>query len=251
MIQLHHVEKRYGEFQALHPLDLRVEAGEVFGFLGPNGAGKTTTIRMLAGVLMPTAGRIEIDGVDLAVDPVECRRRTGFIPDRPYLYDKLTAREFLQFIGRVYRMPPALVASRTEQLLADNQLSHRADELIEAYSHGMKQRLVLSAALLHDPKVLIVDEPMVGLDPHGARRIKALFRELAGRGRTVFLSTHSLDVAQEVCDRVGILYGGRLVALGAIDEMLSGKHGDTLEQVFLRLTEEEANAEPADDGHTH
>lgn len=245
MIRVEGVEKRYGSFQALHPLDLHVRPGEVFGFLGPNGAGKTTTIRMFAGVLSPTAGRIVIDGVDLARDPVESKRRVGYVPDRPYLYDKLTAREFLKFIGRVYGMDPAAVAARADALLAENQLLDRADELIEAYSHGMKQRLVLSAALLHEPRALIVDEPMVGLDPHGARRIKALFRRLADEGRTVFLSTHSLDVAEEVCDRVGILYRGRLVALGTVDEMMHGRTGANLEEVFLKITEEEGQASAA------
>ncbi len=242
MIRLEAVEKRYGSFQALQPLDLHVHAGEVFGFLGPNGAGKTTTIRMLAGVLTPTSGRILIDGIDIVEEPVESKRRVGYIPDRPYLYDKLTAREFLQFVGGIYGMDPARTAERGDMLLADNDLLVRADELIEAYSHGMKQRLVLSAALLHEPRVLIVDEPMVGLDPHGARRIKERFREVADSGRTVFLSTHSLDTAQEVCDRVGILYKGRLVALGAVDELLSGHDSTDLEQVFMQITEEEAGA---------
>ncbi len=242
MIRVEGVEKRYGSFQALHRLDLHVRPGEVFGFLGPNGAGKTTTIRMFAGVLTPSAGRIIIDGVDLAQDPVESKRRVGYVPDRPYLYDKLTAREFLRFIGRIYGMDAATIVRRTEQLLGENQLLDRADELIEAYSHGMKQRLVLASALLHDPKALIVDEPMVGLDPHGARRIKALFRRLADEGRTVFLSTHSLDVAEEVCDRVGILYRGRLVALGTVSEMRAGRAGANLEEVFLQITEEEAQA---------
>jgi ABC-2 type transport system ATP-binding protein len=241
MIRLQGVEKRYGDFQALHPLDLHVQEGEVFGFLGPNGAGKTTTIRILAGVLSPTQGEVWINGINLKTEPVECRRRSGFIPDRPFLYEKLTAREFLQFIGGIYKMDPHTVADRSAQLLCDNGLEDRADELIEAYSHGMKQRLVLSAAMLHDPPVLIVDEPMVGLDPHGARRIKQLFRDLAAEGRTVFLSTHSLDVAQEVCDRVGILYRGRLVALDTVDALL--KRSDTdLETVFLRITEEEERA---------
>lgn len=239
MIRIEGVEKRYGSFVALQPLDLHVRAGEVFGFLGPNGAGKTTTIRMLAGVLTPTAGRIVIDGIDLAREPVEARRRVGYIPDRPYLYDKLTAREFLQFVGRIYGMDARRAAGRAEALLGENQLLDRADELIEAWSHGMKQRLVLSSALLHEPRALIVDEPMVGLDPHGARRIKNLFRGLADRGNAVFLSTHSLDVAQEVCDRVGILYKGRLVALGTMAEMLAGEGAENLEEVFLRITEEE------------
>jgi len=238
MIRLKGIEKRYGKFQAVHPLDLDVCKGEVFGFLGPNGAGKTTTNRIIAGVLPATAGQIFIDGIDMAEDPVECRRRIGFIPDRPFTYEKLTAREFLKFVGGIYGMPKDVIDPRSNQVLDDNGLLDRADELIEAYSHGMKQRLVLSAAVLHDPPVLIVDEPMVGLDPHGARRIKNLFRELAQRGHTVFLSTHSLDVAQEVCDRVAILYKGRIVALGKVDELMNS--GDTdLEAVFLRITEEE------------
>ena len=242
MIRLHQVEKRYGRFQALHPLSLDVRPGEIFGFLGPNGAGKTTTIRMLAGVLVPTAGRIEIDGIDIVAQPVESRRRIGYIPDRPYLYDKLTAREFLRFVGGIYGMSPEDVRGRGDQLLAEHGLIERADELVEAYSHGMKQRLVLSAALLHSPRVLIVDEPMVGLDPQGARRIKDRFREIARSGRTVFLCTHSLDTAQEVCDRVGILYKGRLVALDTVDNLVRTAGLAHLEEVFLRITEEEASA---------
>ncbi|MFT5685235.1 MAG: ABC-2 type transport system ATP-binding protein [Myxococcota bacterium] len=243
MIQMTGVQKRYADFQALHPLDLHVKRGEVFGFLGPNGAGKTTTIRMLAGVLVPTTGTITIDGINIIDQPVEARRRVGYIPDRPYLYEKLTAREFLQFIGGVYRIDPDQIRERGDALLAENDLLTRADELIEAYSHGMKQRLVLSAALLHRPKLLIVDEPMVGLDPHGARRIKDKLREIADTGRTVFLSTHSLDVAQEVCDRVGILFRGRLVALDDIATLLSSRDSGDLEQVFLRITEEQYEQE--------
>ncbi len=242
MIRVEAVEKRYGSFQAVQPLDLHVRAGEVFGFLGPNGAGKTTTIRMLSGVLMPTSGRILIDGVDIRQDPVGSKRKVGYIPDRPYLYDKLTAREFLRFVGGMYQVPEGELEARSELLLAEHDLGHRADELIEAYSHGMKQRLVLAAALLHEPPVLIVDEPMVGLDPHGARRIKERLRQLAAQGRCVFMSTHSLDVAQEVCDRIGILYGGRLVALGTVDELLSGSQSKDLEEVFLTITEEESQA---------
>jgi ABC-2 type transport system ATP-binding protein len=236
------VEKRYGTFQALHPLDLEVHTGEVFGFLGPNGAGKTTTIRMLSGVLIPSRGTIHIDGVDIVEEPVKSRRRVGYIPDRPYLYDKLTAREFLAFVGGIYGLEPEQIRSRGDLLLDEHGLLERADELVEAYSHGMKQRLVLSASLLHDPRLLIVDEPMVGLDPHGARRIKARFREVADSGRTVFLSTHSLDTAQEVCDRVGILFKGRLVALGPVDELLADRGSADLEEVFMTITEEESSS---------
>ncbi len=239
MIRLENIEKRYGSFQALHPLNLHVRKGEVFGFLGPNGAGKTTTIRMLAGVLVPTAGRVSINGIDLVKNPIESKRHVGYIPDRPYLYDKLTAREFLQFVGGMYGISQAEIAKRGEELLSENGLLDRADELIEAYSHGMKQRLVLTSSLLHRPQLLIVDEPMVGLDPHGAKRIKDQFRTIAQEGRTVFLSTHSLDVAQEVCDRVGILFKGRLIALGEVQTLLNDQSSSDLEEVFLKLTQEE------------
>jgi len=239
MIRVEAVEKWYGGFQAVQRLDLHIRKGEVFGFLGPNGAGKTTTIRMLSGVLLPTKGRIFIGGIDIAQDPVGSKRLVGYIPDRPYLYDKLTAREFLRFVGGMYGVSSQDITTRSERLLTEHDLLHRADELVEAFSHGMKQRLVLSAALLHEPPVLIVDEPMVGLDPHGVHKLKDRFRELGAEGRAVFMSTHSLDVAQEVCDRIGILYGGRLVASGTVDELLAGG-GRDLEEVFMAITEEES-----------
>lgn len=243
MIEMRAVQKRYGSFQALHPLDLDVRDGEVFGFLGPNGAGKTTTIRMLAGVLVPTSGEIRIDGLDILKNDVEARRRVGYIPDRPYLYEKLTAREFMGFVAGIYNLDPVVARQRADELLAENDLLKRADELIEAYSHGMKQRLVLSAALLHEPRLLIVDEPMVGLDPHGARRIKDKLREIADDGRSVFLSTHSLDVAQEVCDRVGILFRGRLIAMDTVDALLNQRDSGDLEAVFLQITQEQYDNE--------
>jgi ABC-2 type transport system ATP-binding protein len=248
MIEMKGVEKRYGAFQALHPLDLHVRKGEVFGFLGPNGAGKTTTIRTLSGVLKPTNGTVLIDGLDIVKEPVESRRRVGYIPDRPYLYDKLTAREFLQFVGGIYGMERADIRSRGDELLNEHDLLPRADELIEAYSHGMKQRLVLTAALLHEPRLLIVDEPMVGLDPHGKRSIKDKFREIADSGRTVFLSTHSLDTAQEVCDRVGILRHGHMVAMAPVDELLAERGKADLEEVFLQITNERSSTMGAADG---
>ena len=238
MIRVQGIEKRYGRFTAVHPMDLHVKKGEVFGFLGPNGAGKTTTIRMLAGVLSPSDGQIAIDGLNITEHPVETRRRVGYIPDRPYLYEKLTAREFIQFIGGIYGLDRNTIQTRGAELLEENDLLDRADELVESYSHGMKQRLVLSAARLHKPPLLIVDEPMVGLDPHGARRIKDTFRAIAAANRTVFLSTHSLDTAQEVCDRIGILYKGRIIRLDSVDEILSSSQGEDLEQIFLEITEE-------------
>jgi len=243
MLTIKNVEKKYGKFQALHPLNLTVKDGEVFGFLGPNGAGKTTTIRMLAGVLTPTNGQILINNINIVEHPVESKKQVGYIPDRPYLYDKLTAREFLLFVGQIYGLEDQHIKKEGDRLLKENDLLERGDELIEAYSHGMKQRLVLSAALLHKPALLIVDEPMVGLDPHGARRIKDQFRSIAAQGRTVFLSTHSLDVAQEVCDRVGILFKGKLIALGTVDELLEAQTSGDLEEVFLKITEEQFDQE--------
>lgn len=233
MIRARAIEKRYGSFHAVHPMDLDVRAGEVFGFLGLNGAGKTTTLRMLAGVLPPTAGEIHIDGIDLATHPVEARRRMGFIPDRPYLYDKLTAREFLRFLGEVYGVNHQL-ADRVDAMLANQGLIEHADQLVESFSHGMKQRLTLAGALLHEPRVLIVDEPMVGLDPKGAKQIKETFRSIAAVGRTVFLSTHTLDVAEEVCDRIAIVHRGRIAVLGTPTNIVA-QH-ERLEDVFLRVT---------------
>ncbi|GDX79970.1 ABC transporter [Deltaproteobacteria bacterium] len=233
MIRARQIEKRYAAFQAVEPLDLDVHAGEVFGFLGLNGAGKTTTLRMLAGVLPPTAGSIEIDGKDLTKNPVEARRCMGFIPDRPYLYDKLTAREFLRFLGEVYGMVQPRLDERLAAVLAQQALTEHADQLVESYSHGMKQRLVLSGALLHEPKLLIVDEPMVGLDPRGTKQIKETFRSFAAEGRTVFLSTHTLAVAAEVCDRLAIIHKGKIARMGTINEVCGD---EALEDVFLRIT---------------
>lgn len=234
MIRARAIEKRYGAFQAVHPMDLDVRAGEVFGFLGLNGAGKTSTLRMLSGVLPPTAGEIWIDGVPLDKEPVEARRRMGFIPDRPYLYDKLTAREFLHFLGSLHLIRGRELEERAAAMLEMQGLSEVADGLIEGFSHGMKQRLTLAGALLHRPRLLIVDEPMVGLDPRGTKQIKQTFRSLAQEGRTVFLSTHTLDVAAEICDRLAIVHKGRIAVMGTLPEVVPA--GRTLEDVFLEIT---------------
>jgi len=242
MISLQGVSKRYGSFQALHPLDLTVMRGEVFGFLGPNGAGKTTTIKMLGGIMRPTSGRVFVAGIDLLKDPVAAKRRIGYIPDRPYLYEKLTAYEFLRFIAGVFEVPEDTFESRARTLLERFGLTRWTDGLIEGFSHGMKQRLVLTAALIHEPELIVVDEPMVGLDPKGARLVKDLFRTQAADGGTVFLSTHSLEVAEEVCDRIAIIQDGRLRALGTMEELRqqAGAEAD-LETVFLSLTGDEAH----------
>lgn len=239
MIKLIGITKVYKSVRAVDGLSLEVGAGTIFGFLGPNGAGKTTTIKMMVGILQPTSGRILIDGIDLSKDPATAKKRIGFIPDRPFLYEKLTGMEFLRFVAGLYGVDGRRsLPSQIEKTLDLFDLRHWGDELIESYSHGMKQRLVMSAALIHKPRVLIVDEPMVGLDPQGARLVKEIFKEEARKGTTVFMSTHSLDVAQEVCREIGIVQAGKLIARGSAGEL--GKLADVegnLERIFFKLTE--------------
>jgi len=240
MIELINLSKRYKSLRAVDGINLEIKQGARFGFLGPNGAGKTTTIKMMAGVLMPTDGRIIINGHDLAKDPVAAKQCVGFIPDRPFLYEKLTGLEFLHFIAGLYGLNNnGKLNHRINDLLDLFGLGRWGEELIEGYSHGMKQRLVMCGALVHRPKVLIVDEPMVGLDPRGARLVKNIFKEQVENGVTLFMSTHSLDVAQEICDEIAIIQGGRLIAQGT-GESLRRKAGvdGNLEEAFLRLTEE-------------
>ena len=239
MIKLIHLTKTYRALRAVDDLNLEVEEGSLFGFLGPNGAGKTTTIKMMAGVLKPSAGRILINGMDLAEEPQKVRQCIGFIPDRPYLYDKLTGMEFMKFIAGLYGMDHASsLPSRIRELLEMFDLTHWSDELIESYSHGMKQRLVMCSALLPSPKVLIVDEPMVGLDPRGARLVKDIFLEQSRKKTTLFMSTHSLEVAAEVCREIAIIQAGKIIARGTSEELkrIAGVEG-SLESVFLKLTE--------------
>ena len=249
MIRLEKLHKRYGRFTAVDSLDLEVKDGEIFGFLGPNGAGKTTTIRMMAGLIQPTSGDAFLNGISISKNPIEAKSILGLIPDRPYLYEKLTGREYLRFICGVYGVPTATGEARSLEMLKTFGLANWSDELIEGYSHGMKQRLIMAGALVHDPKVLVVDEPMVGLDPRGARLVKEIFKNVAREDRTVFLSTHSLGVAAELCDRVGILSRGKLVAVGTVEELkiLANAKGD-LEEIFLALTTEAQSGEGADGG---
>ncbi len=239
MITLIHLTKCFGDLVAVNDVSLELGAGEIFGFLGPNGAGKTTTIKMIAGVLAPTSGTIIVDGKDLTEDPIGAKQVTGFIPDRSFLYEKLTGIEFLQFVTSLYGMDNGSSRDKIGQVLALFEMESWAGELIEGYSHGMKQRLVISAALIHDPKVIVVDEPMVGLDPRGARLVKRIFKSLAKDGVTIFLSTHTLAIVEELCHRIGIIHEGRLIALGTASELKkrAGKEqGNDLEAVFLRLT---------------
>jgi ABC-2 type transport system ATP-binding protein len=238
MIRLEALTKRYGTHEAVKNLSLHVPAGELFGFLGPNGAGKTTTIKMIAGLLRPTSGRIEIAGHDLASNPVEAKGALGFIPDRPFLYEKLSALEFMRFVAGIYGFDVGALNGRIDELLTLVELQQVRSQLIESFSHGMKQRLVMASAFLHQPKVMVVDEPMVGLDPRGARLIKRVFREYCDSGHSVFVSTHTLEVAQELCDRIGIILRGELVALGTMDELKAKAEtaGQDLEEIFLKLT---------------
>ena len=238
MIELKDLTKKYGDFKAVNDLNLCVKKGEVFGFIGPNGAGKTTTIKMMSGILQPTRGRVFISGINMQDAPEKAKNKIGFIPDRPYLYEKLSGIEFLKFTADLYGVSEKTFQASAYRILEDFSLADWADELVESYSHGMKQRLIMSAALLHDPEVIIVDEPMVGLDPAAIIMVKALFRELAGKGVTVFMSTHTLKVAQDTCDRIGVINKGRLIATGTTQELQRAANVSEadLEQVFLNLT---------------
>ncbi len=246
MIELNHLTKRYARVPAVNDLSLKVPRGEIFGFIGPNGAGKTTTIKMMAGLIAPTSGTVSIGGVDMARNPEKAKAKIGFIPDRPYLYEKLTGMEFLRFIARIYRVPAETFEAKARENLERFGLSDWAHDLIEAYSHGMRQRLIMASALIHDPEVIIVDEPMVGLDPPAVLLVKRIFRESAEKGVTLFMSTHSLGVAQDVCHRIGIIHRGRLIATGTLDQLrarIRAKDAD-LERVFMALTVPNTDAAP-------
>ncbi|MCC6421581.1 MAG: ABC transporter ATP-binding protein [Gemmataceae bacterium] len=240
MIELDQVSKSYGNKLAVDRLSLHIERGELFAFLGPNGAGKTTTIKMMCGLLFPSAGTVRIGGFDLQSDGEQARRLISYVPDQPFVYERLTGREFLQFIAGMYGMEPERARARTAQLIEVFRLHDFVDDLTQNYSHGMRQRTVFAAALLHEPQVLIVDEPTVGLDPPSVRLLKDLLRQEARRGATIFLSTHSLDVAQELAGRIGVVNHGRLVACGTLADLRRQAANDgSLEEVFLALIEEE------------
>ena len=238
MIRLVQLTKRYGKFTAVDGIDLVVPSGELFGFLGPNGAGKTTTFRMIAGILQPTSGTVEIGGIDISRRPLEAKKRLGFIPDRPFVYDKLTGGEFLRFAAALYGQQGLAIEKRIDELLELFELSRWKDELTESYSHGMRQKLIISGALVHRPEVIVVDEPMVGLDPKSARLLKDLFRQFVDRGGTVLMSTHTLEVAETMCDRIAIIHGGKIVAYGTMAEVQEQTSSEDLglEDLFLKLT---------------
>ena len=238
MIELKSLTKNYGDYKAVDDLNLHVKKGEIFGFIGPNGAGKTTTIKMIGGILAPSAGTVKIAGIDIQQEPEKAKGKIGFIPDRPYLYEKLTGREFLKFTADLYGVPDDVFSQKAQQNLEMFSLADWSDELIESYSHGMKQRLIMSAALLHDPEVIIVDEPMVGLDPMAIMMVKDLFQRLAHEGVTVFMSTHTLAVAEEICERIGVINRGQLIASGTTADLQQEANvaDAALEQVFINLT---------------
>ncbi|HPC85097.1 MAG TPA: ABC transporter ATP-binding protein [Smithellaceae bacterium] len=240
MIKLIDLTKDFKTTLAVNRLSLDVAAGEIYGFIGPNGAGKTTTIRMMGGIIEPTGGKILIGGIDVSRDPVGAKKIIGFVPDRPFLYEKLTGMEFMKFIADLYRLDLRAFSRRSLELLEQFALLPWKDEIIEAYSHGMKQRLIIAAALLHDPRVMIIDEPMVGLDPEAVRMVRDILKGLASQNVTIFVSTHTLSLAEDLCDRIGVIHKGTLLAQGTVAELnLAAKTGEArLEEVFLTLVRE-------------
>ncbi|MCH8991857.1 MAG: ABC transporter ATP-binding protein [Acidobacteria bacterium] len=238
MIRVEGLTKRYGNFVAVDNIDLHVPKGSIFGFLGPNGAGKTTTLRIIAGIMRPTKGRITLGGDDVVDNPMAAKRRLGFIPDRPFVYEKLTGAEFLRFVAALYQQDGEIVERRIDELLDVFELTPWKNELVESYSHGMRQKLIISSALIHRPEVIVVDEPMVGLDPKAARLLKDIFRQFVDRGGTVLMSTHTLEVAEAMCERIAIIQQGKLVAQGTMEELRQQTAtGDaSLEDLFLKLT---------------
>jgi ABC-2 type transport system ATP-binding protein len=248
LIQTQHLMKSYGDKVAVNDVSFEVHGGEVFGFLGPNGAGKTTTIKMIAGLLQPTSGRVTVAGYDVNTQPLQAKAASGYVPDTPNLYAKLTGRELLRFVGDLYDLDRSQVERRTDELLRMFDLIAAGDDTTDSYSHGMQQKTALAAALMHDPKVLVLDEPTVGLDPKSARLIKDILRQMAERGAAVFLSTHILEIAERMCDRIGIINHGQLIAVGTMDELraLGQVGGASLEDIFLSLTGGAEEAEIAE-----
>jgi len=240
MIELQGLTKKYGSFVAVNGINLTVPRGELFGFLGPNGAGKTTSLRMIAGILKPTAGSVRIGGIDINTDPVAAKAKLGFIPDRPFIYEKLTGAEFLRFVAGLYDQRGPVVEHRARELLALFDLEEWRDELVESYSHGMRQKLIIASAFVHRPEVIVVDEPHVGLDPKSIKILREMLREYVNRGHTIMMSTHTLDVAEQMCDRIAIIANGEIRVCGTMDELRAASAQGSLEEIFLRLTGERA-----------
>jgi ABC-2 type transport system ATP-binding protein len=249
LIQTRHLVKKYGEKIAVDDVTFEVQSGEIFGFLGPNGAGKTTTIKMIVGLLKPSSGMLRVGGYDILTHPQQAKALTGYAPDEPNLYSKLTGRELLRFVGTLYGLERAQIERRSEELLRLFDLAQAADDTVDSYSHGMQQKTALATALVHDPRLLVLDEPTVGLDPKSARLIKDILRQMADRGAAIFLSTHILEIAERMCDRIGIISQGRLIAIGTMDELRAQNQSSgqtSLEDIFLSLTGGSDYAEIAD-----
>jgi ABC-2 type transport system ATP-binding protein len=248
LIETRNLVKRYGDKVAVGDVSFDVQQGEVFGFLGPNGAGKTTTIKVIVGLLQPTSGTVRVAGYDVQAQPMLAKASCGYVPDTPNLYAKLTGRELLHFVGDLYNVDRSQVAHRIDELLRTFDLTQAADDTVDSYSHGMQQKTSLAAALMHDPRVLILDEPTVGLDPKSARLIKDILRQLADRGAAVMLSTHILEIAERMCDRIGIINKGQLIAVGTMNELrtLDATGRTSLEDIFLSLTGGTEEAEIAE-----
>lgn len=239
MLEIDHLVKNFGSFHAVDDINLTVGSGEIYGFLGPNGAGKTTTIKMLAGLLLPSSGTVRINGFNMAEQPQQCKAITGYIPDRPFLYEKLTGDEYLRFISSLYPMGDSGdLPGEVDYYLEIFDLTEWRNHLIEGYSHGMRQKLIMTSIFMLNQPLIVVDEPMVGLDPKSARIVKELFKKKAADGTSIFLSTHSMEIAEELCDRIGILVNGRIRAGGTMQELRElGQAGSThLEDIFLELT---------------
>lgn len=240
-IKFENITKSYGDFQALKLINLEVNSGELFAFLGPNGAGKTTLIRILTGIILQSSGNVFIKGNNLATNPTVAKSLIGFVPDRPYLYEKLTPLEYFDFMGGLYSVDSEEVRRKGQEMLELFSLWDRRNELLESFSHGMKQKVAMSAAILHDPQIFVVDEPTVGLDPKSIRLAKDFFSNLAKNGKTVFLTTHTLSVAQDLCSRIAIIHHGEIVALGSMEELKerTQMQNSNLESIFLKITEED------------
>jgi ABC-2 type transport system ATP-binding protein len=241
IIKFDNIKKQYGDFHALKGINLEIPKGELFGFLGPNGAGKTTLIRILTGIIRQTEGKVYINNLDLISEPDKAKSLLGFVPDRPYLYEKLTPLEYFDFMGGLYNVEKSTVQAKGQEMLELFNLWDRRNELIESFSHGMKQKVAMSAAILHDPEIYVVDEPTVGLDPKSVKLAKDFFVNLTKKGKTVFLTTHTLSVAEDLCDRIAIIRQGEIVALGSMENLRQKAKlpGNNLEAVFLKITEEE------------
>lgn len=239
MIKLDGVTKRFGDTVAVDNLTLEIKQGECFAFLGPNGAGKTTTIKLITGLLKPTSGKVYVAGYDLSKDYIKAKRYISYIPDIPYLYDKLTGYEFLEFTATLFGMPQEEIPKRVKDIVEQFDIARYQYQLIEDYSHGTKQRLVICAALIHNPQIILVDEPMVALDPIGIRLVKDIFRERVRNGTTIFMSTHTLSIAEEMATRIGIIHKGRLMAVGTKAELQAIANTDEMEEIFLQITHEE------------